>query len=98
MKLTKFKQETGFVCALTFENGEHITVNLEPLIGNFISAEQLGSGEIDPEWGCLQFQEGSIDIEPATLYRYALHSSTAGGASTVAQPEHQPERTLAGRR
>ena len=68
MKLTKFEQGAGFEFVLTFENDEHVTVNLEPLIGNFVSAEQLASGQSDASWGCLQFLEGSVDIEPNTLY------------------------------
>lgn len=100
MKLATFEQGAGFEFTLTFENGERAAVDLEPLIGNHISVEELASGEIDPDWGCLQFQGGSVDIEPTTLYRYAIPSSVESTtcASTVAQPAHQPDRLLAGRR
>ena len=80
MKLTKFERGAGFESALVFDNGERATVDLEPLIGHHVSVEELGSAEIDPDWGCLQFQEGSIDIEPTTLYRYAMHSETVSTA------------------
>ncbi|MBK1706923.1 DUF2442 domain-containing protein [Halochromatium glycolicum] len=75
MKLIRFKHIARFEFSLTFENGKTANVDLEPLVGNHLSAEQLGSAEIDPEWGCLQFAGGSVDIEPKTLYRFAFNES-----------------------
>lgn len=100
MKLTTFEQRDGFRFALTFDNGDRATVDLEPLIGDHISVDELGSAEIDPDWGCLQFQGGMVDIEPTTLYRYAMHSraESTGRAPAAAQPAHQAERLPAGRR
>ena len=100
MKLTRFERGPGYEFALTFENGECVTVNLEPLIGKYLSPDELASGEIDPDWGCLQFQEGSVDIEPTTLYAYAQRSSGASEirAAIVAQPARQPDRQPASRR
>lgn len=100
MKLAAFERRVGFEFALTFDTGERITVDLEPLIGNYISTEELSTGEIDPDWGCLQFQEGNVDIEPVTLYRYAMGSTatTGASASAVAQPVRQPDRQLPSRR
>ena len=100
MKLTALERRHGFKFALTFCNGERVTVDLEPLIGNYVSTDSLGTAEIDPDWGCLQFREGSVDIEPATLYRYAMGSSanTAVRSSSAAQPERQPDRQPASRR
>ena len=99
MKLATFERAAGFEFALTFDSGERVTVNLEPLIGDYVSADDLGTGEIDPDWGCLQFRAGSVDIDPVTLYRYAMRSlANAGGrASAVAQPARQPDRQLASR-
>ena len=93
MKLTRFERGAGFEFALTFENGERVTVNLEPLIGKYLSPDELASGEIDPDWGCLQFQDGSVDIDPTTLYRYAQRSSGTSEtcASKAAQPARQPD-------
>ncbi|MBK1733500.1 DUF2442 domain-containing protein [Thiococcus pfennigii] len=79
MKLIDFEQKAGFEFSLTFENREIIMVDLEPLIGKRMSAEDLGSAEIDSEWGCLQFLGGEVDIEPTTLYRFAH-----GGSNTQA--------------
>jgi hypothetical protein len=100
MKLATFEQLVGFKFALTFDNGDRATVDLEPLIGNHISVDELGSAEIDPDWGCLQFQGGSVDIEPTTLYRYAMHSPSESTirAPAAAQPAHRPDRLPAGRR
>jgi hypothetical protein len=100
MKLATFEQRVGFRFVLTFENGDQATVDLEPLIGNHISVDQLGSAEVDPDWGCLQFLGGSVDIEPTTLYRYAMHppSGSTVPAPADAQPAHQPGRLPLGRR
>ena len=100
MKLAAFERRVGFEFALTFDTGERATVDLEPLIGNYVSTEELSTGEIDPEWGCLQFQQGSVDIEPNTLYRYAMDSTATKGrsSSVVARPARKPHREPASRR
>ncbi|MCB2262336.1 MAG: DUF2442 domain-containing protein [Candidatus Thiosymbion ectosymbiont of Robbea hypermnestra] len=72
MKLQSF-QNTGFEFSLLFANGEIILVDLQPLIGAYISEEDLVSAQIDPDWGCLEFRNGAIDIDPTTLHRYATH-------------------------
>jgi hypothetical protein len=33
--------------------------------------ETPNSHRIDPDWGCLEFNHGQVDIEPQTLYRFA---------------------------
>ncbi len=71
MKLENFKN-SGFNFLLFFANGEIIDVDLYPLIGKHVSEEYLKSARIDCEWGCLEFHNGIIDIDPATLYRYAV--------------------------
>jgi hypothetical protein len=50
MKLTRFERGAGYEFALRFENRECGTVNLEPLIGKYLSPHELASGEIDPDW------------------------------------------------
>ena len=82
MKLASFEQRAGFEFAPMFENGERAIVDLEPLIGKYLSRDQLASGEIDPDCGCLQFQDGGVDIEPTTLYRYALRPPEASESET----------------
>jgi hypothetical protein len=66
--------------ASTFENRQCIDVDLEPLIGNYVSVEQATTAELDSEWDCLQFNGGAVDIEPNTLYRFALDASGAEAA------------------
>lgn len=90
MKLIAFERRVGFEFALTFDTGERVTVDLEPLIGNHISTEELSTAEIDPDWGCLQFQEGNVDVEPITLYRYAMGFTAAKGASGSALTSSSP--------
>ncbi|NBC47414.1 MAG: DUF2442 domain-containing protein [Gammaproteobacteria bacterium] len=80
MKLLQFKNLAGFEFSLTFENGKTANVDLEPLIGRYLSTEELGSAEIDLDWGCLQFAGGSVDIEPKTLYRFAFGESNVQAA------------------
>nr|VFJ68406.1 MAG: Protein of unknown function (DUF2442) [Candidatus Kentron sp. DK] len=72
MKLQSF-QNTGFRFSLLFADGKTILTDLQPLIGAHISEEDLASARIDPDWGCLEFRDGAVDIEPATLYRYAAN-------------------------
>ncbi len=71
MKLKNFKN-SGFNFLLFFANGEMINVDLHPLIGEHVSEEALNSARIDCEWGCLEFCNGVADIDPKTLYRYAV--------------------------
>ena len=71
MKLKHFKQLDLYRFVLTFENGEIIEADLQDLIGQHVASELLHTAHIDPEWGCLEFLGGKVDIEPKTLYRYA---------------------------
>jgi len=41
------------------------------LIGHYVALDALNSARIDTEWGCLEFNDGKIDIEPKTLYEFA---------------------------
>jgi len=71
MKLRSFQQEQGYRYRLTFESGEVISVDLRELIATHVSEEQLQTAHLDSEWGCLEFKDGQVDIEPRTLYRFA---------------------------
>ena len=74
MKLVDF-QNTGFRFSLVFADGKTILADLQPLIGTHVEKKELASARIDPDWGCLEFRNGRIDIDPATLYRYATNHS-----------------------
>ncbi len=78
MKLQRFERRSGFEFLLTFENGETVEVDLQLLIGAYLSEEYLTSAHIDPGWGCLEFRNGAVDIAPNTLYRFAV-STLHGG-------------------
>ena len=71
MKIKQFEHRDAYRFVLTFENGEVIEVDLKNLIGEHVGVAALSTARIDPEWGCLEFLGGSVDIEPKTLYRYA---------------------------
>jgi hypothetical protein len=71
MKLKSFEQLNGYRFALIFENGEIKEADLQALIGNHVCADALYTARIDAEWGCLEFNNGMVDIAPKTLYQYA---------------------------
>ncbi len=74
MKLKHFEHYDGYRFLLTFENGEVKEADLADLIGQHVSLDALNTARIDLEWGCLEFNEGRVDIEPKTLYRYVTGS------------------------
>ncbi len=76
MKLKHFEHIDAYRYLLIFENDEHKQVDLIDLIGNHVSLDQLNTAHIDPEWGCLEFNDGLVDIEPKTLYQYAIAGAT----------------------
>jgi hypothetical protein len=71
MKLRHFEHQEGYRFVLTFENGEIRQVDLQDLIGAHVKVDMLSTARIDPEWGCLEFDSGRVDIEPKTLYKFA---------------------------
>jgi len=71
MKIKHFEHLGGYHFLLTFENGETKETDLENLIGHHVSLDALNTARIDPEWGCLEFNDGRVDIEPKTLYQFA---------------------------
>lgn len=75
MKLKQIEHIEGYRFILTFENGEIIQADLKTLISSFVAEDALHSARIDPDWGCLEFNQGAADIEPKTLYRYACEAN-----------------------
>lgn len=73
MKLKQFEHCNGYVFKLIFNNDEIRETNLEPLIGDYVSLKNIQTARIDPEWGCLEFNAGMVDIEPKTLYRFSSY-------------------------
>lgn len=75
MKLKQFAHQQDYRFNLIFENGESQSVDLAELIAAHVSPQQTASARINSEWGCLEFNDGMVDIEPKTLYRFAITSS-----------------------
>jgi hypothetical protein len=71
MKLVNFKNLQGYWFVLSFENGEIKETDLAPLIAKYVPLENINTAKINQEWGCLEFNNGLVDIEPKTLYRFA---------------------------
>lgn len=76
MKLKKIQQQNGYVFLLTFENGKTQKTDLTELISNYVNLDDLKTARINPEWKCLEFKDGMVDIEPKTLYQYAMKNSS----------------------
>ena len=74
MKLERFQLIQGYRFNLTFDNGQTFDVDLKNLIHRYVSVEDLSTARIDSEWGCLEFHDGKVDIEPKTLYRYVIEN------------------------
>jgi hypothetical protein len=70
MRLKNFEQQDGYKFKLIFENGEVKEADLKNLIGSHVGLVDLNTARIDAEWGCLEFKNGMVDIEPKTLYRF----------------------------
>ena len=71
MKLKHFEHYDAYRFLLKFENGTVKETDLAELIGHHVTLDALNTARIDPEWGCLEFNGGRVDIEPKTLYQYA---------------------------
>ena len=71
MRLRHIEHRDAYCFALTFDNGDRREVDLQDLIGQHVALSEVQTARIDPEWGCLEFLHGRVDIEPKTLYRYA---------------------------
>jgi hypothetical protein len=70
MKLKQFENLGSYNFIFIFENGEKIKKNIKELISPKVALEELETARIDEDWGCLEFKNGMIDIEPKTLYKY----------------------------
>lgn len=79
MKLVNFNYQKSYIFILTFENGESIETDLKNLLEKYVDINSLNTAQLNKDWGCLEFNNGMVDIEPKTLYRYAaehiMHTS-----------------------
>lgn len=74
MKLQSFEHKSNYVFALQFVDHSQVEVDLAPLLRAYVEPADIDSARIDPEWGCLMFKDGMVDIEPKTLYKFAIVS------------------------
>ncbi len=70
MKIINFRYLSNYNFRLQFENNEIFELDLEPVISAKVSLDELQTARIDKAWGCLEFKNGMIDIEPKTLYNF----------------------------
>jgi hypothetical protein len=77
MKLVSIEHQKGYLFTLTFENGESKDTDLSDLIEKYVSPSNLNTAHVNSDWGCLEFNNGMVDIDPKTLYRYAASKTTA---------------------
>lgn len=70
MKLVSINHQHDYLFTLTFENGECKEADLSALIGQYVSLNNLDTAHVNSDWGCLEFNNGIVDIDPKTLYRY----------------------------
>jgi len=81
MKLISFIHQTDYLFSLFFENGINKETDLKELIEKHVSIEQIKTAQINAEWGCLEFNDGRVDIEPKTLYSYACNINKVSEAA-----------------
>ena len=77
MKLVNIENQKGYLFTLTFENGESKDTDLRDLIEKYVSPGNLHTEHVNSDWGCLEFNNGMVDIDPKTLYCYAASKTTA---------------------
>lgn len=71
IKIKEIQHQNDYSFLLKFENGEIISANLRDLISSYVNQQELNTARVNQEWGCLEFNNGKVDIEPKTLYHYA---------------------------
>lgn len=80
MKLKHFEHLKAYRFELSFENGQIVNADLEELIGQYVSLDAVKTARIDPEWGCIEFNDGKADIDPKTLYQFAMKTTVQHAA------------------
>lgn len=76
MKLKQIKHDHDYQFLLTFANQETAKVDLEKLISKYVNPEEIETARVNQDWGCLEFKNGAVDIEPKTLYKFCHQSDS----------------------
>lgn len=64
MKLVNFEHQQDYFFTLTFDNGVCKETDLRVVIEKYVKLNALNTGQINSEWGCLEFNNGLVDINP----------------------------------
>jgi hypothetical protein len=78
MKLVEFSYLESHCFQLSFEDGSVLEADLSELLRKHLPLNQIHSARIDPDWGCLEFNEGRVDITPQTLLRFVINQKQSG--------------------
>lgn len=78
MKIKDFKNINGFEFVFVFENGEERTSDIKELVAKHLNEDELQTAKLNKEWGCIEFKDGAVDIEPKTLYKYCNNHDIRG--------------------
>ena len=74
MKLQNIQRLNNFIFKLEFINGEIMEVNLASLVKDKVNKIDPTTAKINADWQCLEFNNGSIDIEPKTLFEFSKNN------------------------
>ena len=88
----EFKNLGGYRFSLVFEETRFPDADLKSLIGENVGLSDLDTARIDEDWGCLEFKNGSIDIEPETLHRFCQLQALGGDDSPLMMVAEEPVR------
>jgi hypothetical protein len=70
MRLINFDIVENSIFNFVFDNGVQKKADIKNLLKDKVSNTELKTARINQEWGCLEFNDGMVDIEPKTLYNY----------------------------
>ncbi len=79
MKLKEFIHIDDYIFYLVFDDGLHGEVDLKGLISQYVSPDETDTAFLNREWGCLEFKDHTVDIEPKTLYKYFIKNREIEG-------------------
>lgn len=75
MKLTDFEIKEKYLFSFTFEDGTQCISDIKDLISSKVTEDEIKTARVDTDWGCLEFKDGLVDIEPKTLYNFSIQHS-----------------------
>ncbi len=73
MQLLKCENLGNYHFSLQFKEENFENINLKNLIASKIKQKALQTASVNSEWGCLEFENGLVDIEPKTLFEFCIN-------------------------